>query len=276
MTAPAAARRPAPALLAEWDEAYAYIKEELTGLLTALDASAELTGYLLGLRGYLRSPYLLTVWTPGRAARRRLACDLTLHGLGMKLFDDLLDLDTDQDRYELGYCLMLWQTATRRLARRAPDALRVLEVLEDGFARVGPGQVRAKHRPARDLDRWWADADRYSGSFQGCYGRLAAVAGGVPEAADHAHAFAHGFGMVTMVADDLQDYRLKGERDGNLGHLLLTGAARPRDLTARLETARRRAAAAAARGGPAHDLAPVIDQYTRDVVERMLPQYAAG
>ncbi|MFI9202971.1 Moenomycin biosynthesis protein MoeN5 [Streptomyces sp. NPDC053048] len=267
---------PSPALLAEWDEVHDCIRERLQGLLAGWDASLHLTEYLLGLRGYLRSPYLLTVWTPCPRTRRELAWELTLHGLGMKLFDDLLDLDTDHDRYELGYCLLMWHTATRRLAHRTPDAVRLLEVLEREFVRIGTGQVRAKRRPACDLAQWWSDAEHYSGSFQGCYALLAALAGDVPEAAEHARTFGHSFGMITMVADDLQDYRLKGEREGNLGHLLLTGRACARELTTLLETARQQAVVAAGQGCPSHDLTPVIDSYTHDVLERVLPSYVTG
>ncbi|NGO72716.1 hypothetical protein [Streptomyces boncukensis] len=77
--------------------------------------------------------------------------------------------------------------------------------------------------------------------------------------------------MITMVADDLQDYRLKGEREGNLGHLLLTGGTSPGELTSLVRRTRDNAAGAVGRGRPAHDLTPVIDGYAHDVLTRMLP-----
>jgi hypothetical protein len=262
-------------LALEWDEAHAAVRVRLLDTLASFGASAAVREYAGALRLYLRSAYLLTLWVHDYAVREELAGDLAMHIVAMKLFDDLLDDDSGLDRYELGYCLLLQHTAIRALAQRAPDPRAVLTTLEHDFVTVGTGQVRTKRQPARSLPEWRAHAETYGACFLGCYGTLAAISSGTPHTAGVANAFGRGFGMLVTIADDLRDYERKGERDGNLGHLLLTGRTTAVELTTLVE--QMRALATPPAGGPpmAHDVSPVVDRYADDVLIRMLPLFSA-
>lgn len=263
-------------LMSEWDDVHVEVRGRLVGQLTALSLSRRTCEYVAGLRLYLRAPFLLTLWVPDRRLRRELTYDLVVHVVAMKLFDDLLDADTDCDRYELGICLPLWQTATESLCRRAPDPRRVLSVLRSEFMTISTGQLRTKWEPARDLPQWRAHAETYGGCFLGCYGTLAALAGGVPNACGPAGSFGHAFGMIVTVADDLRDYQRKGERSGNLANLLHSGGATVDEVVALVEELRAQAADSARRLPMAYDVGSVVDLYADDVLRRMLPAVAGG
>lgn len=260
-------------LATELDEVHKHVCDQLISVLRTFEASSAMLDYVASLRLYMRSAHLLTLWTPDRALRSELTCDLAMHIVAMKLFDDLLDDDSGMDRYDLGFCLLLQNRATRNLASRAGDAQRILAILEEDFMTIGVGQVRTKREPAQDLPEWRAHASTYGACFLGCYGTLAAISGGVPEAADAANDLGRGFGMIVTVADDLRDYERKGERAGNLGHLLLSGRTTVAAVTALLEEMRTLATRNVGNHPAAHDVASVVDTYANDILERMLPIY---
>ena len=143
------------------------------------------------------------MWVPDRRERQALTYDLAMYVVAMKLFDDLLDDDSELDRYELGGCLPLWSIATERLCERAADPRAVLRVIRDDFLVVSTGQLRTKREPAADLAQWRAHADTYGGRFLGCYGSLAALAGNVPHAYRAATDLGYAFGMIVTIADDV-------------------------------------------------------------------------
>lgn len=261
---------PSPALMAEWDEVHSAVRDRLVTYLRDLGASPPICDHVAGLRLYQRAPFLLTLWTPDRHERCELTYDLVTHVVAMKLFDDLLDADSDLDRYELGGCLPLWNAATESLCRRAADPRRVLSLIREDFDIVSTGQLRTKREPAGNIAEWSAHAQTYGGRFLGCYGSLAALAGGVPEAYDAATDLGFAFGMIVTVADDLRDYERKHERRGNLGHLLRTGATSVAEVVELVEQMRTLGRDAARFGAPAHDAAPVVDLYADDVLHRML------
>jgi hypothetical protein len=256
----------------EWDQVYGEVRRRALDELTTLGMSGSGLDYVGGMRLYLRVPFLLSLWVLDRDARREIATDLGLHIIAMKLFDDLVDADTELDRAELGLCLSLSQNATRRLYERGGP--RILDVMEGEFGTICAGQLWTKREPARTLDEWLERAGVYGGGFLRCYGRLGALAGGVDEAMDAAGQFAHAFGLVITIADDLRDYDRKGERAGNLAHLLLAGAAHASDVERLVERFRRRAQSAARERPTAYDATPVVDHYCDDVVLRILPRYA--
>lgn len=262
---------PSPELLTEWDEAHRATRDRLMGYLGDLGASSATCEYVGGLRLYLRAPFLLTVWVPDRERRRDLTYHLAAHVIGMKLFDDLLDADTELDRYELGGCLPLWHSATEALCRGAGDPQAVLRLIRDDFEIVSTGQLRTKRHPAASLAEWRAHADTYGGGFLGCYGSLAALAGGVPGAYEAATRLGYAFGMIVTIADDLRDYERKSERTGNLAHLVRTGATRLDEVCELIEELREIGVRAAGHLPVAYDVAPVVGLYADDVLNRMLP-----
>jgi hypothetical protein len=262
---------PSPALMAEWDDVHATVRDRLVAYLRELGASVRTCDYVAGLRLYQRAPFLLTLWVADRRERGELTYDLVTHVVAMKLFDDLLDGDSDLDRYELGGCLPLWSVATESLCRRARDPRHVLRVLRDDFVTISTGQLRTKREPARDLTEWQTHANTYGGRFLGCYGSLAAVAGNVTDALRAATDLGFAFGMIVTIADDLRDFERKGERQGNLGHLLRTDATTVAEVVDLVEQMRTLGRTAARSGSAAHDAAPVVDRYADDVRHRMLP-----
>ncbi|CAM5742451.1 hypothetical protein SALBM311S_10281 [Streptomyces alboniger] len=89
---------------------------------------------------------------------------------------------------------------------------------------------------------------------------------------DAARRFAEAFGTIITIADDLTDYDRNGEREGNLAHLMRTGAVPARDVEALLQ--RLRVQAGAVREQPASSgLVPVVGLYTDDVLDRLLPRH---
>jgi hypothetical protein len=149
------------------------------------------------------------VWVPDRRERQALTHDLAMHVVAMKLFDDLLDDDSELDRYELGGCLPLWSVATERLCERAADPRAVLRVIRDDFLVVSTGQLRTKREPA----------------------------------------------------DRRRPVRLRpqGERAGNLGHLVHTGATSLVEVRALVDEMRALGCRAASQHSATYDVRPVVD-----------------
>ncbi|MHC3394806.1 Moenomycin biosynthesis protein MoeN5, partial [Streptomyces lavendulocolor] len=86
-----------------------------------------------------------------------------------------------------------------------------------------------------------------------------------------ARAFAEAFGTVITIAADLTDYARDGERDGNLGPLLRTRAVTGGQGVSLLERLRARAHAAVRELPASRALGPVVDLYTDDVLDRLVP-----
>ncbi|MET9296209.1 Moenomycin biosynthesis protein MoeN5 [Streptomyces sp. NPDC003077] len=249
-------------------------RDHVTGFVADNGGSPELVAHTAALRLYLRVPHFLTEWITDPELRARVARALVLDIVAMKLLDDLMDDDTGLNRVELAcLCLHLHLTAVREMCALAEDARDVTDLLERDFAMVCTGQIRTKSRRARDLDEWYAHASTYGARFLGCYGTLAALCGRAAEAVGPARRFAEAFGTIITIADDLTDYDRNGERAGNLGHLIRTGAVPTREVAALLERLRTQALDAAREQPVGAGLVHVIDLYTDDVRERLLPRH---
>lgn len=265
--------RPPAAFALDWDRSHAFVRTHVLESLADLGMSAEALEYVSGLRLYLRAPFLATAWVPDRTRRRTLASAVGSHLIGIKLVDDLVDGDRSLERWDLGLGVQLIQKGTRMLAS-ASNPARVLELLDEDFRRVWQGQVREKLRPAGTFDEWCAAAELNAARCLGCYAEAATVAGGSPDLVDAARTFAAAFAILVRIADDLLDYQ-RGERDGNLAHLLAVGRTSEAEIRTLVEEMRF-AASSAARSGPvSHHLSSVAEMYADDVLYRMLP-VAAG
>ncbi|WP_308403382.1 Moenomycin biosynthesis protein MoeN5 [Streptomyces sp. BV286] len=249
-------------------------RDHVTGFVARNGGSPELVAHTAALRLYLRVPHFLTEWVtePGRrtAVARALAMDI----VAMKLLDDLMDDDTGLDRVELAcLCLHLHLTALHEMCALAADARAVTDVLEHDFTKVCTGQIRTKSHRAENLDEWCANASTYGATFLGCYGSLSAICGREEKSVDPARRFAEAFGTIITIADDLTDYDRNGEREGNLGHLMRTGAVPARDVGELLERLRAQALDAVREQPASSGLVPVVGLYTDDVLDRLLPRH---
>ncbi|MFB7598162.1 Moenomycin biosynthesis protein MoeN5 [Streptomyces sp. NPDC056160] len=251
-------------------------RDHVAGFVARNGGSARLVEHTAALRLYLRVPHFLTEWITDPPLRARVARALALDIVAMKLLDDLMDDDTGLDRVELAcLCLHLHLTALREMCALAEDARDVTDVLEHDFTTVCTGQIRVKSHRARTLDEWRDGASTYGAAFLGCYGALAALCGRARGSVGPARRFAEAFGTIITIADDLTDYDRHGERAGNLGHLVRTGAVPAEDVAALLRRLRADALDAVREQPAALGLEPVTQLYTADVLDRLLPLHAA-
>ncbi|MGV4888143.1 Moenomycin biosynthesis protein MoeN5 [Streptomyces viridosporus] len=269
---------PATALPADYTEtmlaAEAANRDHVTRCVAQTGGSPDLVAHTAALRLYLRVPHFLTEWTTDPDRRAAVSRALALDIVSMKLLDDLMDDDTGLDRVELAcVCLRLHLRALHELESlaRAPKA--VTDILEQDAVRLCGGQIRTKRSRATNLREWRAHASTYGSTFLGRYGALAAACGGEGQPADSVREFAEAFAMTITMADDLTDYDRNGERDGNLAHLMRTGAVAGQDVVDLLEELRGRALAAVAAPPGAPGLVPVVHLYTDDVLVRLLPRH---
>jgi len=244
-------------------------RDHVTDFVARNGGSPELVAHTAALRLYLRVPHFLTEWVAEPRRRAAVARALAMDIVAMKLLDDLMDDDTGLDRVELA-CLCL---PLHEMCALAADARAVTAVLEHDFTAVCTGQIRTKSRRAKNLDEWCANASTYGATFLGCYGSLSAICGREEESVDAARRFAEAFGTIITIADDLTDYDRNGEREGNLAHLMRTGAVPARDVEALLERLRAQALGAVREQPASSGLVPVVGLYTDDVLDRLLPRH---
>ncbi|MFH8217831.1 Moenomycin biosynthesis protein MoeN5 [Streptomyces sp. NPDC018057] len=251
-------------------------RDHVTDFVARNGGSPELVAHTAALRLYLRVPHFLTEWIGDPPLRARVARALVSDIVAMKLLDDLMDDDTGLNRVELAcLCLHLHLTAVREMCALAEDPRSVTDLLEHDFTTVCTGQIRVKSQRARDLDGWRAGASTYGASFLGCYGSLAAICGRVTGSVGPARRFAEAFGTIITIADDLTDYDRNGERAGNLGHLMRTGAVSAAEVAALLGQLRADALDAVRERPAALGLEAVTELYTADVLDRLLPLHTA-
>ncbi|GLF92725.1 Moenomycin biosynthesis protein MoeN5 [Streptomyces yaizuensis] len=270
-----------PALSADYSAAMLVTesanRDRVTAFVAANGGSPDLVAHVAAIRLYLRVPHFLTEWIEDPALRADVASALVLDIVAMKLLDDLMDDDTGLDRIELAcLCLHLHLTALREMCALSGDAQAVVDLLEHDFTTVCTGQIRTKRERARDLDEWCVNASTYGAAFLGCYGALAALCGRRPGSIGPAREFAEAYGTLITIADDLTDYHRDGERAGNLGHLLTSGAVTVAELRGLVDRLVARALAAAGEQPAARGLAPVVALYQDDVLNRLLPRYLAA
>ncbi|QEU89526.1 Moenomycin biosynthesis protein MoeN5 [Streptomyces viridosporus T7A] len=249
-------------------------RDHVTRCVAQTGGSPDLVAHTAALRLYLRVPHFLTEWTTDPDRRAAVSRALALDIVSMKLLDDLMDDDTGLDRVELAcVCLRLHLRALHELESLARDPKAVTDILEQDAVHLCGGQIRTKRSRATNLREWRAHASTYGSTFLGRYGALAAACGGEGQPADSVREFAEAFAMTITMADDLTDYDRNGERDGNLAHLMRTGAVAGQDVVDLLEELRGRALAAVAAPPGAPGLVPVVHLYTDDVLVRLLPRH---
>ncbi|MFF3716414.1 Moenomycin biosynthesis protein MoeN5 [Streptomyces prasinus] len=249
-------------------------RDHVTQCVAGTEGSPDLVAHTAALRLYLRVPHFLTEWTTDPDRRAAVSRALALDIVAMKLLDDLMDDDTGLDRVELAcVCLRLHLRALHELESLAQDPKAVTDILERDAVLLCGGQIRTKRTRATNLREWRAHASTYGAAFLGRYGALAAASGGGGQPPDAVRQFAEAFAMTITVADDLTDYDRNGERDGNLAHLVRTGAVAGQDVVDLLEELRERALAAVAVSPGAPGLVPVVHLYTDDVLTRLVPRH---
>ncbi|EDY52406.1 MoeN5 [Streptomyces clavuligerus] len=251
-------------------------RDRITAFVAANGGSPELVAHVAAIRLYLRVPHFLTEWIGEPELRAEVASALVMDIVAMKLLDDLMDDDSGLDRIQLAcLCLHLHLTALREMCALSRDPQAVVDLLEHDFTQVCTGQIRTKRERARNLDEWCANASTYGAAFLGVYGALAALCGRRPGSIGPAREFAEAYGTLITLADDLTDYDRDGERAGNIGHLLLTGAVTLDELTGLVDRLTTRAERAAYEQPVARGLVPVPGIYRDDVLHRLLPRFRA-
>jgi hypothetical protein len=252
-------------------------RDHVTRCVAGTGGSPDLVAHTAALRLYLRVPHFLTEWTTDPARRAAVSRALALDIVSMKLLDDLMDDDTGLDRVELAcVCLRLHLRALHELASLAHEPKSVTDILERDAVYLCGGQIGTKRSRAANLQEWRAHADTYGAAFLGRYGALAAVCGAADQPREAVREFAEAFALTITTADDLTDYDRNGERDGNLAHLMRTGAVAAQDVVDHLEEQRGRALAAVRTPPGAPGLVPVVHLYTDDVLTRLVPRHLAA
>jgi hypothetical protein len=259
------------AFLAEMEDTSCRIRDEIVMALQSVNVGAEVVEYVRGCHLYFKAPFLLTMWQLAPEMRMKLAIDMGMHIMSLKLGDDLVDNDMSTDRLSLGVgSLHLSHLAVKRMCNYLdPSAL--LPFLSDSMAELCRAQILATRNPAATLTEWREHADGYGGGFLRIYARIATLSDETKFAVDSACRFATGFGNLITLADDLQDYSRTGERSGNLAALIVDSVVSVEDVTAFVNEMRDVAIFGSRGQQTAYDLRPVIDFFVSDILSRMIP-----
>lgn len=257
--------------LGEMEQTTRKLRDEILVALHAVKVSDEVCQYVSGCHLYFKVPFLLTVWQLAPEMRERLAVDMGMHIMSLKLGDDLVDNDMSADRLSLGVgSLHLSHFSLQRMCSYLDPAV-LLPHLSDSMAALCRAQMLATRSPATTLDEWRERADGYGGGFIRIYAHVATLAGDSRAAAAAASRFATGFGNLITLADDLRDYTRTGERAGNLAALVVNGRVNVDDVVAFTSEMRDVAVSGCTAQPTAYDLTPVIDFFVNDIVSRMIP-----
>src|SRR3989442_874773 len=161
----------------EMEQTSSKVRDAILAALEFADVSAEVREYVKGCRLYFRAPYLLTSWQHAREMRERLAVDMGMHIMSLKLGDDLVDNDMSTDRLSLGVgSLHLSHLALHRMCGYLdPEAL--LALLTDSMAALCRSQILATQNPAINMAQWREHADGYGGGFLRIYSKIADLLG---------------------------------------------------------------------------------------------------
>jgi hypothetical protein len=257
--------------LGEMERTTRKVRDEILGALQAVNVSDEVCKYVSGCHLYFKAPFLLTAWQLAPEMRERLAVDMGMHIMSLKLGDDLVDNDMSADRLSLGVgSLQLSHVSLQRMCGYLDPAV-LLPLLSDSMAALCRAQILATRSPATTLGEWRERAEGYGGGFLRIYANVATLAGDAPAAADSARRFATGFGNLITLADDLRDYKRTGERAGNLAALAVDGRVSVDDILAFVNDMRDTAVNGCTGHPTAFDLTSVVDFFVSDIVSRMIP-----
>lgn len=257
--------------LAEMEQTTRKIRDEILTAIEAAKVSDEVREYVGGCHLYFKVPFLLTVWQLAPEMRERLAIDMGMHIMSLKLGDDLVDNDMSTDRLSLGVgSLVLSHLSLERMCRYL-DPARLMPHFSTSMADLCRAQMLATRSPATSLAQWRERADGYGGGFLRIYAYVATLDGDAHTAMDAATRFGSGFGNLITLADDLRDYTRTGERAGNLAALVVSGAVTVDEVLAFVSEMREVAVSGCAAHKTAYDLTPVVDFFVNDIVSRMIP-----
>jgi len=206
----------------EWDGALALIEAETRTILDRVDASPALSRYVLakGIGNYV---YPLAGWIADPVRRRTAGLAFTLHCMGTKLFDDIIDADTCFSGSELlatGHEMLMTslghlssiqgqETFITLYNRRWPEIWKVV-----------------RGEPTRRIDTlgdWLATAHVKCGCILAFYAEVAAILGGHPQQVPTVRAAIEPLGTVFTALDDFRDAANGTEDHANLKVLILRG-----------------------------------------------------
>jgi hypothetical protein len=256
----------------EWEAVGREVSAECLRILEGLGMGKECLEYVGRFRGIPMFPHLAASWVADGALRRELGIHAGVHCVGIKLIDDLLDLDQPYPRWDLGMGVFLVQAATSRFGQYANPA-EVLAAAEEDFRTFWRVQLEEVHAPPDTRDDWLACARVKSGLPMAAYAEMACLAAGLREAVAPAREVCQCLGTLVMIADDLVDCLKLGQTSGNLGHFVRRGDVSTGEVEEMVEELRRTALRRLDEVPVAVDIRFVVDAYADDVLVNYLPSY---
>ncbi len=250
-----------PDFKAEMDASQARVVQRCLTELTSLGMSRQGLDFVRELPGYPRTPYYTTLWVRDPRVRADLGAGVSIHAVGVKLIDDLIDDDQPLSPRDQIFGVQLLSVGTTLLASHERP-VEVLKTLEDDYRDIWRQEIVevAAPRPTT-VESWIAAARIKAGVMLANYAAVNCLAGGVPELVGPAREFGEALGVLYMIGDDAVDFAEIHERDGNLAHLVASGAVDVTDVAAAIDEWRDRAVAAARQGDPVCDLVPFFDHF---------------
>lgn len=252
----------------EWARTENAVRDRCAASLTRLGMSPPALAYVLGLKAYHRLPYLFALWVRDEEKRRHIAVYLCVHCVGTKLLDDIVDADQPYSPVDQVLGAHLMHEAVSSLCRLA-DPLAILDVCDTDHLALWQGMIREMRHPADSFATWMEHTRIKCGLLFASYITLACRAGRADEAITAGRTFGDAFGNLIQIADDLGDYSRLGERGGNLGHLLATGAVAPHIVRGEIRDSLQRALAALKEQPTIYDIAPIVEAKADDAARKL-------
>jgi hypothetical protein len=250
-----------PEFKAEMDASQARVVDRCLTELTSLGMSPQGLDFVRDLQGYPRTPYYTTLWVRDPRARADLGAGVSIHAVGVKLIDDLIDDDQPLSPRDQIFGVQLLSVGTTLLAGRERP-VEVLRTLEEDYRDIWRQEIVevAAPRPTT-VESWIAAARIKAGVMLANYAAVNCLAAGLPELVPTAREFGEALGVLYMIGDDAVDFDDIDERDGNLAHLVASGAVELAEVVAAIDEWRGRAVAAVRQGDPVCDLVPFFDHF---------------
>jgi hypothetical protein len=228
----------------EWSRAAKTVRTEAIGIVQSLGCSEALIAYLGSMNIYPRIPYLTASWIADQELREQLGMAISLHAIGLKLLDDLVDADSDLPVSDLGTGHVLTCAATSRFHEATGGKL-----LVGNLAAWMPVYRHVIHEPLTHVEdlQHWVDGARLKSLLylyvEALYRERR------PEACDDLREAFELFAALGQVVDDYKDREGMCE-PGNLILMIADGRVSPSEALAWVEGARQRIRAIFARFTP--------------------------
>jgi hypothetical protein len=191
-------------------------------LLEDMEVSKDALRYVSSLTEYARKLYLATLWIPDKKQRHEIGTQICIHGIGIKLLDDIMDHDSSMDVREQILGVYLTQVATANLCRIA-NGTQLMDWIKADYKNIWNKQLVELKSPPSDLDTWLQIAKAKTGQFLGCYATVACLAADRSKSIDNARAAMEAIGVLYTAKDDFEDYGKPDEGDGNIVNVLRGG-----------------------------------------------------